>query len=281
MIGVRMNNDIAASSLRPARVRATPKARRAMRDRGLDPSRVAGHGPNGRIVVADVETSTAGRAVRRPLGSLRKIIARRLVFSKQTVPHFYVRQTIHADQLAAHYAACKSKFPCSLNDLVLQAVARVVAEFPAFRSRLEGDELVEAPDANIGVAVGLDDGLVVPAVLHADRLGLRELAVETRRVADLARLRRIENSGEGVFTVTNLGMYGTEEFSAIINPPESAILAVGTMREEALAHEGMLYAGKVVSLTLSCDHRIIDGMCAAQFMRRLKEILESPGQFLN
>ncbi len=252
-----------------------------MRDRGLDPSRIAGHGPNGRIVVADVETSTAGRGVRRPLGSLRKIIARRLVLSKVTVPHFYVRQTVPADQLAAYYAASKSKFPCSLNDLVLQAVARVVAEFPAFRSRLDGDDLVEVAQANIGVAVGLADGLVVPVVLNADRLSLRDLAVETRRIADLARLRRIENAGEGVFTVSNLGMYGTEEFSAIINPPESAILAVGAMREQAMARQGMLYAGKVLTLTLSCDHRIIDGMCAAQFMRRLKEILESPGQFLN
>jgi pyruvate dehydrogenase E2 component (dihydrolipoamide acetyltransferase) len=211
---------------------------------------------------------------------MRRTIARRLLLSKQTVPHFYVRQTINADRLAAHYAGCKARFPCSLNDLVLLAAARVVAEFPAFRSRLEGDDLVEAADAHIGLAIALADGLVVPAVLNADRLSLSELAAETRRIAGSARLRDIENMGKSVFTVSNLGMYGTEEFAAIINPPESAILAVGSLREQAMAREGILYAGKALTLTLSCDHRVIDGVCAAQFMGRLKQILESAEQFL-
>ena len=185
------------------------------------------------MLEADVRSFSPTEGVRRPFGSMRRTIARRLLLSKQTVPHFYLRQTINAGRLAAEYASSKAKFPCSLNDLILQAVARAVAEFPAFRSRLDGDDLLESPHAHIGIAVGLADGLVVPAVLNADRLSLRDLAVETRRIADLARARQVENMGKSVFTVSNLGMYGTDEFLAIINPPESAILAVGALREQA------------------------------------------------
>ena len=115
---------------------------------------------------------------------------------------------------------------------------------------------------------------------RAGRMGLRELSAETRRIADLARLRKIENAGESVFTMTNLGMYGTEGFAAIINPPESAILAVGALREQAMAQQGMLYTAKVITLTLSCDRRMIDGVCAAQFMARLKQTLEAADEFL-
>ena len=258
-----------------------------MRRRGIDPDRVIGTGPNRRIVEADVlraENSSAGARpageIRLPLGATRRTIARRLAISKQTIPHFYVRQSIDAGPLAAYYAECKARFPCSLNDIIVKAAALAVREFPAFRRRLDGDDLIEMPDSHIGLAVGLDDGLVVPAVLDADRLGLRELAVETRRVAESARDRKIENAGRAVFTVSNLGMFGIEEFTAIINPPEAAILAVGALRDEALVRDGALRLGRALTLTVSCDHRIIDGVCAAKFIGRLKQILEAPEQYL-
>jgi pyruvate dehydrogenase E2 component (dihydrolipoamide acetyltransferase) len=259
--------------------RATPRARRALRQHGLDPAAVAGTGPRRRIVEADVlraARAPGAAGVRRPLSATRRTIARRLLLAKQTIPHFYLRQQIDAGELAAYYAQCRKEFGGSLNDLVIRAAALAVAEFPAFRSRLEGDDLLEMPQANIGMAVGLDDGLVVPVVLQADRLGLPALAAETRRLAESARARKIENAGQGVFTVSNLGMFGTEEFTAIVNPPEAAILAVGALREQALVRGGILAPGQAMTLTLSCDHRIIDGVCAARFVRRLQELLEAP-----
>jgi pyruvate dehydrogenase E2 component (dihydrolipoamide acetyltransferase) len=140
--------------------------------------------------------------------------------------------------------------------------------------------MIELPDVHIGVAVELDGGLVVPTVPNADRLGLRDLAAATRRMIEQARAHRMEGGAAGVFTVSNLGMYGTDEYAAIINPPEAAILAVGALREQAVVHQGVLGTGLVVTLTLSCDHRIIDGASAAKFTARLKQILESPERHL-
>jgi len=207
---------------------------------------------------------------------MRGTIARRLLEAKQTIPHFYVSRTIRAAALAAFYKARRQQHPCTLNDLVVRAVAMAVAEFQMFRSRIEGNELVTLPDANIGLAVGIDGGLVVPVILQANLLQLPALAAETRRVIELARERRVENSGRGVFTISNLGMYGVDEFSAIVNPPESGILAVGALRDAAVVENGELRASKVMTLTLSCDHRVIDGMAAAQFLARVTDLLESP-----
>jgi pyruvate dehydrogenase E2 component (dihydrolipoamide acetyltransferase) len=278
-----MSQQPSATSSPAARLRATPRARRLLRERGGDPARIKGSGPGGRITAVDVAGQMAGpvpaapaSGVRRPLSAMRRTIARRLAESKQTIPHFYLRQTIDAGPLAAAFARCKQRFPCSLNDLIVRSAALVVREFAAFRSRLEGDEVIELAQVHIGVAVGLDDGLVVPAVLDADRLGLRELAAETRRLVESARAGRVENTGRGVFTVTNLGMFGTEEFTAIINPPEVAILAAGAIRERVVVRDGRPSVGQTLTLTLSCDHRIIDGLAAAKFMARLEQILVSP-----
>jgi pyruvate dehydrogenase E2 component (dihydrolipoamide acetyltransferase) len=266
-----------------SRIRATPRAKRLLREGAVDPSRIIGSGPGGRITAADVSAQAADfvptgadDGSRRPLSAMRRTVARRLVESKQTIPHFYLRQTIDAGPIAFFYAKCKQRFSCSLNDIIVRSAALAVREFPSFRSRLEGDEVVELAQVHIGLAVGLDEGLVVPAVLNADRLGLGELAAETRRLIEAARMRRIENAGRSVFSVTNLGMYGTEEFTAIINPPEAAILAVGALREEVIVRDGNPVVGQVMTLTLSCDHRIIDGLCAAKFMARLEQILLSP-----
>jgi pyruvate dehydrogenase E2 component (dihydrolipoamide acetyltransferase) len=250
-----------------------------MRRLGAEVRLLKGTGPGGRIVQADVGDAPAP-GNRRPLGTMRRAIAGRLAHSKQTIPHFYARQTIDADALAAFVAERKKSVRCSLNDALLKAVALVVREFPVFRSRLDGDDVLELPDVHLGVAVGLTDGVVVPAVLHADTLGLRALAEETRRIIAAARERRIENMGKSVFSVSNLGMFGLEEFTAIINPPESAILAVGALQDRPLARSGALVLGKALTLTLSCDHRLVDGMAAAQFMARLRQILESPAGIL-
>jgi pyruvate dehydrogenase E2 component (dihydrolipoamide acetyltransferase) len=251
-----------------------------MRSLGAGAELPRGTGPGGRIVQADVGSAPAS-GTRRPLGTMRRTIAARLTLSKQTIPHFYARQTIDAEALASFVAERKESVRCSLNDVVVKGVALAVREIPAFRSRLDGADVLESADVHIGLAVGLADGVVVPAVLHADALSLRELAAETRRIIAAARERRIENMGKSVFSVSNLGMFGLEEFTAVINPPESAILAVGALRDQPVARKGVLALGKALTLTLSCDHRLVDGIAAAKFLARLRQVLESPKEHLD
>jgi pyruvate dehydrogenase E2 component (dihydrolipoamide acetyltransferase) len=264
---------------RPNRLLASPRARRAMIARGISGHSVKGTGPRHRIVEADVlrfGSTPATSISRQPLSGIRRTIARRLVEAKQTVPHFYVRKTVNVDALLTFQQSRRLIHPCSLNDLMVMAVAKAVSEFPVMRSRIEGNDLVTMPNTNIGVAVGMDDGVVVPVILDADRLPLASLALETRWLIEFARKKRVENVGRGVFSVSNLGMFGVEEFTAIINPPESGILAVGAVRETLVLKNGVVHPVKVLTLTLSCDHRIVDGVAAARFLNRLTELIENP-----
>jgi pyruvate dehydrogenase E2 component (dihydrolipoamide acetyltransferase) len=267
------------------RPKASPAARKLAAQRGIDVASVAGSGPQGRVLSTDVPAAGAaprpapaasGEAIRRKLTPMRKAIARNLLASKQNIPHFYMRMTAQADALYVAYQSAKTRFKCSVNDLIVAAVARTLRDFPAFRSRLDGEGLVEFPTANIGIAVGMENGLVVPVVVGADLMSLEQLAARTREVVEAARGGRIEGLGQGVLTITNLGMYGVEEFAAIINPPEASILAVGAIREDVVVAGGAIKPAKVVTMTLSADHRIVDGLLAAQFMAALKKAIESP-----
>jgi pyruvate dehydrogenase E2 component (dihydrolipoamide acetyltransferase) len=272
------------------RPKISPAARKIAAQRGIDLTSLSvGSGPGGRIISTDVSLqappgkgapAAAGPAgaTRKRMSQMRKAIAKNLLLSKQTIPHFYVRLTIDADPLFAFYQAEKTRYPVSLNDVVVMACAKTIMEFPAFRTRLENDEIVEFPSANIGVAVAMDDGLIVPVVMAAERLSLQQIAAETKRIAANAKSGKIEAMGSGVFTITNMGMFGVEEFGAIINPPEAAILAVGTAREAVVVKDGTMRPGRVMTMTLSADHRLIDGATAAKFLARLKLILESPSQ---
>jgi pyruvate dehydrogenase E2 component (dihydrolipoamide acetyltransferase) len=278
--------EIPTASATKTGIKASPAARKAALERGIRIEEVpAGSGPGGRVLSGDVE-SYAGRAVpqsgpmKKPLAGMRRAIARNLLLSKQTIPHFYMKLTIDASPLMAAYRAEKAKYPCTLNDLIAFFCACVVMEFPAFRSRIEGDEIVEFPAASIGIAVGMEDGLRVPVILDAGRLTLKKLAEESRRVIEAAQKGKLEGVGQGVFTISNLGMFGVEEFSAIINPPEAAILAVGAIREAILVKDGAIRTGRQMTLSLSADHRIVDGLLAAKFLARLRELMESPeGKF--
>lgn len=270
------------------RIKASPAARKIAAQRGVDLARVGpGSGPAGRILSLDVERAgTAalaagdGQPQRRPMPKMRRAIGLNLQRSKQTIPHFYLRMTIEATQLLAHYRDQKPRTGCTINDCIVLATGRAMAEFPAVRSQIVGDEIVEYPHANIGIAVGVEHGLVVPVVCQVDQLSLAQLAAEAKRVVENARNGKLSNIGQGNFTITNLGMFGVEEFSAIINPPESGILAVSAARESVIVDNGAIRAGRVMTLTLSTDHRIVDGMVAAQFLGRLKEILQQPGETL-
>lgn len=273
------------AALEPSRQRVSPAARRAAEVLGVDLASVqAGSGPGGRVIRSDVESvanqpaPVAATGERVPMSKMRRAIARNMQLSQQTVPHFYVRLTIDAGPLEAAYRQAKAQFPVSLNDFIVAAVARAVMEFPAFRQQADGDHTVQKSGANIGIAVGMDEGLVVPVLVGAENLSLKGISEASRRIVESARHGKLEGMGQGVFSISNLGMFGVEEFAAIVNPPESGILAVGALRETVTVQGGAFRAGKAMTMTLSVDHRVVDGVLAAKFMARLRDLLEHPAQ---
>ncbi len=287
-----------AATTETGRVKASPAARKIAGERGVDLTTVArGSGPGGRILSTDVPAAGVarpavpaapavapgalpGEAVRKQMSSMRKAIARNLTLSKTTIPHWYISSRINAGAMMTLYKSQKAKTGCSVNDVIVMACAKAIMEFPAMHSRVDGETVIEFPGANIGIAVGMDEGLVVPVVMNAERFTLAQLAVETKRLANQARAGKIENMGQGIFTISNLGMFGVDEFVAIINPPEAAILAVSAVREDVIVKDGAIKAGQTMNLTLSADHRLIDGTLGAQFMARLKALLEDPVQLI-
>ena len=293
-----------AATTETGRVKASPAARKLAGERGVDLATVAsGSGPGGRILSTDlahVVPAVAGKAavtpaaaavpvatgevpvgvVRKRMSGMRKAIARNLTLSKTTIPHWYISARVDAGPLMAFYRSQKARAGCSLNDVIVMACAKAIMEFPAMHSRVDGESVLEFSGAHIGIAVGLEEGLVVPVVMGAERLSLEQLGAETKRLANLARTGKIENMGQGVFTISNLGMYGVDEFVAIVNPPEAAILAVGAVREDVIVKDGAIRAGQTVTLTLSSDHRLIDGTLGAQFMARLRALIENPIQLI-
>jgi pyruvate dehydrogenase E2 component (dihydrolipoamide acetyltransferase) len=287
-----------AATTETGRVKASPAARKIAGERGVDLATVArGSGPGGRILSTDVPAAGVEKpavvaaapvtqgdlpagVVRKRMSGMRKAIARNLTLSKTTIPHWYISSRINAGAMMSFYKSQKAKAGCSVNDVIVLACAKAIMEFPAMHSRVEGETVIEFPGANIGVAVGMDEGLVVPVVMNAERLTLAQLGMETKRLANQARAGKIENMGQGIFTISNLGMFGVDDFVAIINPPEAAILAVSAVREDVIVKDGAMKAGQTVNLTLSADHRLIDGTLAAQFMARLKALLEDPLQLI-
>ena len=279
------------------RIIASPAAKRIAAQRGVDLSSVAsGSGPGGRIISTDIPAAsavasgkplpTAAPVVTAPIGEpivstlsgMRKAIARNLTASKQNIPHFYLKLTVDAAPMMNYYRSRKAQFKCSVNDVVIMACGRAMHEFPGFRTRLEkdGTELKQLPTANVGIAVGIENGLVVPVLQGVDRMTFQQIATDARGLVMSAREGKVQGMGTGGFTITNMGMFGVEEFSAIINPPESGILAVGAVREDVIVENGAMRIGQVCSMTISCDHRIVDGVLVAQFAARLKELLENP-----
>jgi pyruvate dehydrogenase E2 component (dihydrolipoamide acetyltransferase) len=267
------------------RVKASPAARKLAAQKGIDlASLPVGSGPGGRILSSDVAAAKPGAAPGAKGGGLSKMrlaIARNLLWSKQNIPHFYAKRVVDGQALFATYRKTKEQFKCTLNDFVTAACAKAIHEFPAFRSQFKDNAVVEFDSVNIGIAVGTDQGLTVPVLIHADQMDLRTLAQKSKQLAENARAGRLEGVGQGIFTITNLGMFGVEEFLAIINPPESAILAVGSLQETVKVQDGSIVATRTMTLCLSVDHRVIDGTLSAQFLNRLKELLEGPEQLVN
>lgn len=280
----------------PGGVQASPVARRLAAEGGINLKDLAGSGPHGRIVKRDVEAvlgapGVAGatqtfETVRAPLSKLRATIGRRMTASKQQVPHFYVTADLDAGPLMALRRDLNSRLPAdskfSVNDFLVKASALALREFPNLNSALEGDQIVRHGEINIGVAVALEEGLLTVIVRAADRKPLGQLASELRGLVGRAREGRVRPADiEGsTFTVSNLGMYQVDHFIAIINPPEAAILAVGSVREAAVVQAGAIVPGTRLQVTLSADHRVTDGAEAARWLQAFRSYIEAPVHLL-
>jgi pyruvate dehydrogenase E2 component (dihydrolipoamide acetyltransferase) len=274
------------------RVKASPLARRIARDTGVDLADVTGSGPGGRIVKADVEQqkpsevpaeTAKGTTTHQDLTRLQQVISRRMAESKATAPHFYLQAEIDMSAAVEARARLKKLTPegevvPSFNDMVVKACALALREHPLANGSYRDGRLELHSRVNVGVAVAAQDALVVPTVFDADRKALREIAAEARALAARVRDGSItppELSG-GTFTVSNLGMYGVSNFSAVINPPQAAILAVGAIAERPVVRGGQVATAHLLGVTLACDHRILYGAPAAEFLARIRSLLEEP-----
>jgi len=298
-----------AQSSEPERVRASPLARRIAGENGIELSALSGSGPGGRIVKVDVERSISNQVDSKPpaktpeaatpasgatetakgqveiveLNRLQQTISRRMSESKATVPHFYLTTEVDMSSCVAARTGLKKSVPDdgtvpSFNDMVVKACAIALGEFPRANGSYRDGRIELYSRINVGVAVAAENSLVVPVIPDADRKGLTEIAEKTRELAGKVRDGSIippELSG-GTFTVSNLGMFGVTSFDAVINSPQAAILAVGAIEERPVIREGEVVAASMMSMTLSCDHRILYGADGAEFLARVRGILEQP-----
>ncbi|MFA5833309.1 MAG: pyruvate dehydrogenase complex dihydrolipoamide acetyltransferase [Bacteroidota bacterium] len=273
-----------------ARVKASPLAKKIAQEKNIDLRTVAGSGPFGRIVKADVEGKSGSSMPRKvlapmqtkeiPLSMMRKTIAKRLLESKNTIPHFYL--TIEMNMKRA--MDFRSSFndvtgtKISYNDIVMKAVALALRENPKANSSFYPEKIVQHGRIDVSVAVAVDEGLITPVIRNTDQKTLLEISSETKELAKRAREGKLkpEEFTNGTFTVSNLGMYDIENFAAIINPPEGAILAIGSIIEKPVVENGQVVAGHTMKVTMSCDHRVVDGAIGAQFLQSFKKIIENP-----
>lgn len=263
---------------------ASPMARRLAAIHGVDLSGIKGTGPRGRICKTDilsapgvsVPTSLDSAPMIQPMSKMRKAIARRLTESKASIPHFYVRRRVRADKLIKLRAAADPK--PSINDYLIRACALALTEVPALNIQVHGDDVYHFANADISVAVATDGGLITPIIADANHLSVAEIHAAMADLAERARAGKLkQNEIEGgSFSLSNLGMFGVEQFDAIINPPQGAILAVGNARSEPVDDDGAIRVLPVLHLSLSCDHRAIDGADAGRFMSALAVLIENP-----
>ena len=298
-----------------SRVKASPLARRIAKQSGLDIAGVAGTGPNGRIVKRDVEAALGGSATApvvqgapaakpaaspapaapeyaphdgiphrvEKLSNMRKTIARRLTESKTTVPHFYLSVDCEMDKLMAQRKELNTRLAdsgvkLSVNDFIIRAVALALKKVPAANVQFMGDSMVWYERADISVAVAIDGGLITPVIKGADGKGLADISKDMKELAAKARDGKLapEDYAGGTFSISNLGMFGIKNFSAVINPPQACILAVGAGEQRAVIKDGAVAAATVMTCTLSCDHRAVDGAVGAEFLAAFKGFIEDP-----
>jgi pyruvate dehydrogenase E2 component (dihydrolipoamide acetyltransferase) len=285
-----------ATASSDSRIKASPLAKKLALDKGIDLTRIMGSGDGGRVVKRDVDWFKPGSFVAAqsvmpgavtkesfeevPVSQMRKTIARRLSESKFTAPHFYLTMEINMDRCAdareSINAVAGTKI--SFNDFVIKAAAAALRQHPKVNSSWLDDRIRTNHHVNIGVAVAVDEGLLVPVVRFADSKTLSQINAEVKEYAQKAKDKKLQPSDwEGnTFTISNLGMFGIDEFTAIINPPDACILAVGGIKETPVIKNGKIIPSSVMKVTLSCDHRVVDGVTGAKFLQTLKGFLENP-----
>jgi pyruvate dehydrogenase E2 component (dihydrolipoamide acetyltransferase) len=296
-----LNQPVQSSSISDdeSRVKASPLAKAMAKEEGVDLSKVSGSGDEGRIVKKDVEafietsktvvetktvsvqtTVAEGDYEDVSLSQMRKTIARRLGESMFTAPHFYLTMEICMDKLIETRKQLKklSEDSISFNDFIIKACAKALQKNPGINASWLGDRIRYYKYVNIGVAVAMDEGLVVPVVKNADIKSLSQISTEVRTLAEAARDRKLQpqDMTGNTFTISNLGMFGIEEFTAIINPPDACILAVGRISKRLILENELVKETNIMKVTLSCDHRVVDGAIGAKFLQTLRDTLEEP-----
>ena len=288
-----------AASASTGRIKASPLAKSLAADKGLNLAGIVGSGEGGRIVKRDIEVAAAAPIVASPavaqnypssgyidtpVSQMRKVIASRLGESKFSAPHFYVSMSIDMGAAMASRSLlnAESAVKISFNDMVVKAVAKSLKKHPAVNSSWLGDVIRTNFDVHVGIAVAVEDGLLVPVVRHADAKSLSDISTEVKSFAQRARDKQLQpQDWEGnTFTISNLGMFGVEDFTAIINPPDACILAVGGIKEVPVVKNGQVVPGNVMKVTLSCDHRVVDGATGAAFLQTFKGYMENPVSML-
>ncbi len=276
------------------RVKTSPLAKSIAAEAGIDLGTLKGSGDGGRIIKRDVESYVAASKEKStkssspaqvqfgdiPLSQMRKTIARRLVESKFSAPHFYLTIKINMDRAsdARKLINDQSGLKISFNDFMIKAVAVALKQHPSINASWMGDKIRINKDINIGVAVAVDEGLLVPVLFGADNMSMSKINTTVSELADKARQKKLQpqEMQGNTFTVSNLGMFGIDEFTAIINPPDAAIMAIGTIADELSLSNGTVTSSKIMKVTLSCDHRVIDGATGARFLQTFKQLLENP-----
>jgi len=281
------------------RVNVSPRAKKLAGEKGVDLAQVAGSGPNGRIMAKDIETTVAAAPVQarvqapmpvqvgtatartEPMSAMRRTIARRMAQAKAAIPHIYLRTEINMAELLNMRQGVNKRLDgikTSINDFIVRGVGLALMEVPAANVQYGGDHIHYFDQADVGVAVALEGGLIAPLIRGVDRKPVAQIAQDAQDIAGRARAGKLVPADieGGTSTVSNLGMFGITNFDAIVNPPQSSILAVGTVEEKPIGVDGQIDLAPMMSVTFSCDHRVIDGAIGAEFLSALKELLENP-----
>ena len=291
---------VAVAAAAPGRLKASPLARKIAGERGVDLAAVAGSGPDGRIVMRDIATAAAPSPASLartasgppftdvPLSQIRKTIAKRLATSIGPVPTFYLTTEVDMERTWEAREALNSagkprntdaaQVKISVNDIVIRATAAALRQHPACNAWWQDDRIRYWNEVHLSMAVAVEDGLITPVIRHADQKTLREIGTESRDLAERARERRLkpEEYTGGTFSISNLGMLDIDEFTAVINPPEAGILAIGAIVAKPVAVDGQVVVRRRMRITMSCDHRVIDGATGAAFLKTLRTMLENP-----
>jgi pyruvate dehydrogenase E2 component (dihydrolipoamide acetyltransferase) len=274
------------TAIQSSRVLASPKARRLAKDHGIDISTIRGTGPNGAVIVSNLQSLISTPPITNyQLPRIWRVMVDRLSQAWTTIPHFYLMREVNASRLIAWREKIKntSTEKITYTDLLVRLTAVGLRKFPRLNASWQNENIIPNSEINIGLAVAIDDGLLVPVIHHADEMNLKQLATRRSEIVSRAKAGKLslDDLSGGTFTISNLGMYGVDAFNAIVNPPQAAILAVSRIADRVVPLNGQPVIQPMMTLSLSCDHRVVDGARGAEFLQTLADLIEEPLQLLN